>query len=92
MTTRAKADVEESLDTIEELRDELLELERDLAGEIEEIEERWEDVARQTQETVITPYKKNIRIELFGIAWIPHWRVQVGERIEEVPGNSSMIG
>lgn len=92
MTTRAKADVEESLDTIEELRDELLELERDLAGEIEEIEERWEDVARQTQETVITPYKKNIRIELFGIAWIPHWRVQVAERIEEVPGNSSMIG
>ena len=86
MTTRAKADVEESLEEIETFKRELAELEDELADELEEINERWADVATDIEETVIAPYKKNIHLELFGVAWFPHWRLEEGERAFEVPG------
>jgi hypothetical protein len=35
---------------------------------------------------VITPYKKDIRIETFGVAWMPYWRIQTGEKEFRVPG------
>lgn len=84
MTSRAKADVEESLEVIQELQEELQEIEAELQEEIEEIEDRWEAVAETVEEKVVSPYKKDIRIELFGIAWIPHWRIVSGQETFEV--------
>lgn len=90
MTSKAKADVEESLDMIEDLKEDLLELEEELASEIDEIEARWATIAAEVHQTLITPYKKNIRVELFGIAWAPYWRVQIGQRVQDVPGFSGL--
>jgi hypothetical protein len=90
MTTKAKADVEESLEVIEELQEDLTKLEQELTGEIEEIEQRWDAIAGKTDQTIVTPYKKNIRVELFGIAWVPYWRVQIGQSIRDVPGYSGL--
>jgi hypothetical protein len=90
MTTKAKADVEESLDVIDDLKQELVELEDELRGEIEEIEDRWDEISGKIDKTVINPYKKNIRVELFGIAWTPFWRVQIGKEIQDVPGYSGL--
>ncbi len=89
MTTKAKADVEESLEEIEALKQELAEIEDELADELEEIEERWQEAANEIGETVITPYKKDIHLELFGVAWYPHWRLQDGEQIFDVAGYSA---
>jgi len=86
MTTQAKANVEESVEVIEDLQKELVEMEAELKAEIDEIQQRWADVASQVEETVITPYKKDIRIELFGVAWVPFWRIQAGEMELMVPG------
>jgi hypothetical protein len=89
MTEKAKADVEESLEMIEEFKQELAELENELVDELEEIEERWAEAASNIEETVIRPFKKNIQLELFGIAWFPHWRLEDGGRIIEVEGFNS---
>jgi hypothetical protein len=86
MTSKAKADLKESQEVIEDFMQELDDLEDELAQEIDEIQERWEQVALDVEETVITPYKKNIRVDLFGIAWTPYWRVKVGEKELELPG------
>jgi hypothetical protein len=43
-------------------------------------------VALEIEETVIAPYKKNIRVDLFGVAWTPYWRVKVGEKELKLPG------
>jgi transcription elongation GreA/GreB family factor len=90
MTSKAKADVEESMEVIETLQDDLVELEQALAEEMDEIEERWEQIASQIETTIVMPYKKNIRVELFGIAWTPYWRVQVGQSVQDVPGFSGL--
>jgi hypothetical protein len=85
MTSKAKADVEESHAVIEDLQKELAEMEAELRTEIEQIHARWAEVAEQVEETVVTPYKKDIRMELFGVAWKPFWRIQAGDESFEVP-------
>lgn len=86
MTAKAKADVEESLDEIEAFKQELVDMENELALELDEINDRWVDVASDIEEIVITPYKKNIHLELFGIAWFPYWMLKEDDRVLEVPG------
>lgn len=79
MTSKAKADVEESEDVIDDFMQELDDLQEELTQEIDEIHERWDQVALDLEETVIAPFKKNIRVDLFGVAWAPYWRVKVGD-------------
>lgn len=41
------------------------------------INERWAKIATQVEEYAITPYKKDISIDLFGIGWIPYWYIDM---------------
>lgn len=86
MTSKAKADVEESEDVIEDFMQELDDLQEELTQEIDEIHERWEQVALDLEETLIAAFKKNIRVDLFGVAWAPYWQVKVGDKNLELPG------
>lgn len=90
MTSKAKADIEESVETIEKLQEDLAALEESMTEEIEALEERWDEVAGQVEETLVMPYKKNIRVELFGVAWVPYWRVQRGGDVYDAPGYSGL--
>lgn len=85
MTARAKADVEESEEAIEAFKAELAELEAELKQELEDLKARWEEVAAEREEKVLTPYKKNIRLEFFGLAWTPYWLVRRGQERLEIP-------
>lgn len=85
MTSKAKADIEESKELIEEFTKELELLEDEMEEAIDEIEERWEEIASEVEEKVFTPFKKDILIELFGVAWVPYWQFEAeGEGFELV--------
>lgn len=86
MTSKAKADVKESLDVIEEFKQELAELEAELSEELDELDDRWGDAAAAIEEITITPYKKNILVEHYGVAWYPFWQLEEGGKTIEVPG------
>jgi predicted S18 family serine protease len=86
MTKKKEADIEESKEEIEVFKRDLAEIEEELVQELEEIMGRWGEAAAKIEETVLTPYKKNIHLELFGVAWIPHWRLEVGSEVLEVKG------
>jgi septin family protein len=45
--------------------------------EIQTVNERWARVAVEIQPYVISPYKKDIQLELFGIGWVPYFYVQL---------------
>jgi hypothetical protein len=89
MTEKAKADVEESLDTIEDLEEQIqdLEDEKDLA--LQEVERKWSEIIEQDTEIPVTPYKKDILIDLFGVAWMPYHIIRSGSRLSELPGYGS---
>jgi len=84
MTERAKEDVEESEDAIEDFKEELEELEEALKEEIEAVEEKWLELAGDTSSIAVAPYKKDIAISMFGIAWLPFYVIDDNGRESEL--------
>ncbi len=85
-TARAQEDVEESIEEIAELKGDLAELREELQAELDEIEARWAEIAAEVTELPVAPYKKDIDVDLFGVAWVPHYLVQVEDGFEEFAG------
>jgi hypothetical protein len=73
MTTKAKADVEESLEMIDKYKEEIEELEEERQETLEEVEEKWQEILEEDAEISVSPYKKDILIELFGVGWFPYY-------------------
>ena len=88
MTSQAKADVQESLDAIEQYKKEIEELERERLQSLQDVEEKWQEILEKTVEIPVTPYKKDILIELFGVAWIPYYLYDDGGRQVELEAYS----
>jgi hypothetical protein len=86
MTEQAKADVEESKDAIEEYKEDIVELEADARETIEDIDEHWEAIAEEITTIPVTPYKKDVLVELFGVGWHPYHVVEIDGRVMELPG------
>jgi hypothetical protein len=86
MTEQTKSDVEETIEEIDELERELIELSQEIEESIDEVEERWGDIASIVEEIPLSPYKKDILVELFGVAWMPYHLVDAGDKLIELPG------
>ena len=89
MTSKAKADVKESLETIDEYKKEIEELEAEYQDEIKELKEKWDQVTQEVTVIPVTPYKKDILVKLFGIAWFPNYLVDSDGRILELPAHKA---
>lgn len=86
MTAKAKADVEESEEEIEELTKEIEEMEAEAEAALLEVKTKWEEIAAETTTIPVTPYKKDISVELFGVAWLPYLVVEEDGRFLEFAG------
>ncbi len=86
MTSQAKADVKESLDSIEQFKKEIEDLERDRLEALSEVEEKWREILESNTEIPVTPYKKDILMDLYGVAWLPFYVYDDGGREVEVEG------
>ena len=83
MTSKAKADIKESLDAIEQYQKEIEDLEEKRKQELQEVEIEWKEKLGEITEIPVTPYKKDILIDVFGVAWMPLYSgEQGGRRIE----------
>jgi hypothetical protein len=85
MTEQAKADVEESVDAIEQFKAQMKELERRRAEVIAEINDKWGRVVNEITEVTIAPKKTDVIVKLFGVAWMPHYVIRSGEETLELP-------
>jgi hypothetical protein len=70
LTSRAAGDVEESKQTIASLQKQIQELEQQKAA-----------AAPQAAEVTLTPAQKDVYVELFGVAWVPHYRLEDGTEL-----------
>jgi hypothetical protein len=86
LTTQAKADVEESVGAIEGFKRDLEALQAEMAEALETLDEEWADKANQIEEVSLTPARKDVLRDAFGLAWMPFWVAEgKGGRIE-LPG------
>jgi hypothetical protein len=86
MTDQAKAAVEESVAAIEDYKRQMAALEKEKGDAVRSVQERWGELATQVTEIKVTPYKKDILMELFGVAWMPFHIIHVNGELEELPG------
>jgi hypothetical protein len=85
MTADASASVKESKEAIADLQAQIADLEKEKAQAIAEVDKRWGEIASQSDEITIPALKKDVNVELFGVAWFPYYTVQVGGQQREIP-------
>ncbi len=73
---QTEEDIRESHEEISNIEGEILALEEEYEQKLNEVNEKWAQIANSIEEHTITPYKKDINITLFGVGWIPHYYVQ----------------
>jgi hypothetical protein len=86
LTEKAKADVQESQATITDMKKQMAALQSEKAQAVEEVNNRWGQIADQVSEIPIAALKKDVLLDLFGVAWVQYHQVKIGEEIEELPG------
>ncbi|MCO5204320.1 MAG: DUF87 domain-containing protein [Anaerolineae bacterium] len=85
LTEKARLDVEESKQQISEYERELEQLADDEAAAVDDLEEKWAEIADDVDEIEVSPYKKDVYLDLFGIVWLPHYLVKSDERVFDLP-------
>ena len=85
MTQQARADVEESKETIKDLQQQMTELQSRREEVIAEINDRWGRVVNEITEVTIAPKKTDVLVKVFGVAWMPYYVIQAGTETFELP-------
>jgi hypothetical protein len=85
MTQQAKAGIEESERAIAALKKEIEELKATGQQELEEVASNWARRIDEVQEEEARPRRADIQVNLFALAWIPHWEVAVGGQALSLP-------
>lgn len=83
LTAQAKTDVEEAKEDIEAFEADIATLQSEMEQALKEVEAKWEEVAADMREISLTPTKKNVVAELFGIVWLPYYLVNTGDGSEQ---------
>ncbi len=91
LTAKAKQELEQELSELEELEAQLKTIEEENKRALAEAEKRWQDVAAQETEVPITPYKKDIYLQMCSIAWVPHCLIRVGGDLREIPASIQAV-
>jgi hypothetical protein len=89
LTNKAKAEVEESVDAIEQFKQQIADAEKRREEAIAEINDRWGRVVNEITEVTIAPKKTDVFVKLFGVAWMPYYVIEAGTEIIELPAFGS---
>lgn len=85
LTSQAKAELKKDEDELAALGKQMDELEEALKKELDRINDKWAETVNDISEVPITPQRKDIYVENFGIAWQPYYLIRVGDQLREVP-------
>ncbi len=86
MTSASKADVKESQETIAELTKQISDLKAEESQALEEVNAKWSEIVDDMKEIPFTPNKKDVLLDLFGVAWMPYYLARMGDEMVELPG------
>ncbi len=70
---------------IADLMEEVEALREEFEQALHDVQEKWEAELKNTSETEVTAYKKDIQVPVFGLGWLPHFVFQSGGRVALAP-------
>jgi hypothetical protein len=82
---QAEGDLKTSRAALEDVRRQIAGLEDERAKMLADISRRWGNIASQETEITQAAQRKDVRLEMFGIAWLPYYQVKNGEQLVETP-------
>lgn len=82
---KAQSDLEQARQLLTSLQKQLEALQGEQKQAIEAAKERWAQAANQVDEVPLSPTKKDIFIERFGVVWVPYYLVGRGAQRSEMP-------
>jgi vacuolar-type H+-ATPase subunit I/STV1 len=85
MTSKAKADIEESEEEIRDLQEDIEELEAEAREDLEELDRKWRGLIDEVEEIEVHPRRADVQISLFALTWVPRWEVVVSGQTLSVP-------
>ncbi|OJX44775.1 MAG: hypothetical protein BGO78_07140 [Chloroflexi bacterium 44-23] len=85
MTSDAKASLKKEELEVEQALKNLNALEEESKAKVAELEQEWDKKVNAIIEIPVTPLKKDIFIENFGIGWVPYYRVKTSDRTYVIP-------
>ena len=85
LTDEARARLETDQQALAALQNQLDELDRSRQQAVKEASDRWAALADDMTEIPVTPAKKDIYLELFGVIWLPYYVIP-GIAEGELPG------
>jgi hypothetical protein len=86
LTEQAKSRVEESQEAIEDYQQQIDDLQDEKTQAIEAAKKKWVEIGDDMELISVHPYKKDILVDLFGVAWMPYHLIEAEAGIYEIPG------
>ena len=81
LTEQAKGQMENSKQAVADLQDQITALEGDLQQVLQQVNEHWARLVDDVSEVPLTPQKKDVFLELFGVIWLPYYVLQAGNEV-----------
>jgi hypothetical protein len=88
LSAEADADVREAEAEIKDLEAQIAELSAEAQASVAEIDQRFDQLAKEINQIPLQSSRSDIYLSLFGIAWLPYHRVDIGGREVEFPAFS----
>lgn len=86
-TNTAKDRYEMTEQQLSKLLGDMDETEAAMEEALQAVQDKWAAISGEVKELSITPYKKDILVDLFGIGWVPYWDVLINGRSEILPAS-----
>ncbi len=74
-STSAGMSIKEAERTIRALEQEIQELESELHDQTTDISSKWDEALDDIDKVPVTPRRRDIDLDLFTLAWAPHWQI-----------------
>jgi hypothetical protein len=82
MTRQSKAEIQESLDAIDDLDAQIGDLLDEAEREQASIQQRWAELTDDSETIQVRPRKSDVFVETWGVVWLPYWELVYQERGE----------
>ncbi len=84
LTQRAKEMLEQEKQELQTLEKQVQQMEADRQAQMAAVQERWARLIAEESEMPLSPQKKDIYLQAFGIAWLPYYQLSAGGQPVEV--------
>ncbi len=85
MTKQVLADIEESKQAIAEYKAQIEALEAEMDEAMEDVRAKWAELLEDVETLWVRPYKREVEVEMFGIAWMPFHVYETEDGWVDVP-------